>query len=182
MVLPSAYNTTTYTSLPGCETGVIRAPIVARLFRISPPAHGMFYRAHCGDHDWLGATNASHPVPEKIPQSGDFSRQLQWLVAAPSAIAPPRDACPGTYESPSTRMRIRATNRASFRPMTAKIRSARLRRGYLVLRTMKAQSTMVSRAGCHHMDASVQAECGVCGRVKANFSCVLAASDMCLSV
>ena len=161
---------------------MIRAPIVARLFRISPPAHGMFCTAHCGDHDWLGDALASPPVPEKIPQSGEFSRQRRWLIASPSAIAPPRDACPGTYESPSTRMRIRATNRASFRPMTAKIRSARLRRGCLVLRTTKAQSTMVSHAGCHHMDASVQAECGVCGRVKANFSCVLAASDMCLSV
>ena len=39
-------------NLPGCETGVICAPFAGRLFRISPPAHGMFYRAHCRHPAW----------------------------------------------------------------------------------------------------------------------------------
>ena len=150
---------------------MIRGPFVARLFRISPPAHGMFYRAHCGDHDWGVAAPISVPVPEKIPQSGEFSRQRRRVIAATPRIAPPRDDYPGSSEVPSMRMRIRATKSPFWRPMTAKIRSARLRRGSSMLRLAKAQCKMESRGGCHPMAATHPALCGAKRMLQARFSC-----------
>ena len=69
------------------------------------------------------------------------------------------------------RMRIRASKSTFWRPLTAKIRSARLRRGCSMLRLAKVQCKMKSRGGCHSMAATQPALCGARRRLQARFSC-----------
>ena len=62
------------TSLPGCETTEIRAPIVVRLLIFSPKARGYAYKTGHGDHARGVAALSSFPVPEIVRKNREFAR------------------------------------------------------------------------------------------------------------
>ena len=63
-----------HTSLPGCETIEIRAPIVVRLLIFSPKARGYAYKTGHGDHARGVAALSSFPVPEIVRKNREFAR------------------------------------------------------------------------------------------------------------
>ena len=62
------------TSLPGCETTEIRAPIVVRLLIFSPKARGYAYKTGYGGHARAVCVRSSFPVPEIVRKNREFAR------------------------------------------------------------------------------------------------------------
>jgi len=61
------------TSLPGCETGVIRALFLAPSLRFINPRQGGICIVCCRHHDWRGDAIAPPAVHEKIRKSERFT-------------------------------------------------------------------------------------------------------------
>ena len=142
------------TGLLTCETTEIRTPFVARVLRFAGNTPYIVRRGHHKDHARAGGALSSFPGREIFPKSGDFAGKPVLRHRSTERNGSAARSLPFGLRSARPEDAYPSDKSAVLEASSAKIRSARLRRGWAMLHMAKAQGEEDCRAGQHMVKAA----------------------------